>query len=125
MSTKKVLLVVEDEAPLRNALLVKLRAEGYIAEGTGDGIEGLQRAGELHPDMILMDILMPKMHGIDCMKKIRQENWGKGIPILLLTNFSNDPRAVEISHDDPLCDYMIKSNVTLDEIIRRIQERLG
>jgi two-component system, OmpR family, alkaline phosphatase synthesis response regulator PhoP len=76
-------LVVEDEQVLRNALEVRLRAEGYIVDTAADGNEGLQKATELPFDLIILDIMLPYRSGLDVCRGVRQK--GLATPILMLT----------------------------------------
>jgi two-component system alkaline phosphatase synthesis response regulator PhoP len=76
-------LVVEDEEVLRNALEVRLRAEGYTVDTAADGNEGLQKATELPFDLIILDIMLPYRSGLDVCRGVRQK--GLATPILMLT----------------------------------------
>lgn len=92
-ANKKILVIeaVEDNAPLRKALHDKFSLEGFSVIDAKDGEEGLTVAMSEHPDLILLDILMPKMDGLTMMKKLRQgDEWGKHVPIIVLTNHSAD-----------------------------------
>jgi len=76
-------LVVEDEEVLRNALEVRLRAEGYTVDTAADGDEGLLKATELPFDLIILDIMLPYRSGLDVCRGVRQK--GLATPILMLT----------------------------------------
>jgi DNA-binding response OmpR family regulator len=76
-------LVVEDEQVLRNALEVRLRAEGYVVDTAADGDEGLLKATELPFDLIILDIMLPYRSGLDVCRGVRQK--GLATPILMLT----------------------------------------
>ena len=72
----KKVLVVEDERTLRDALVKKLSKEEFTVLSAKDGKEGLDTALAEHPDLILLDILMPKMNGIEVLQKLREDEWG-------------------------------------------------
>lgn len=119
--------VVEDEATLRNVLRDKLTLEGFSVIEAKDGEEGLEIALSMHPNLILLDIVMPKMDGITLMKKLRQENeWGKKVPIILLTNLSADDEKINkaIAEYEPAY-YLVKSNWSIGDLVDKIKERLS
>ena len=128
-NNKKILIieVVEDEMPLRNALRDKLTHEGFVMLEATNGEEGLATALREHPDLILLDLLMPQMDGISMMKKLRQEGqWGKNVPIIILTNLSADDDKINqaITENEPAY-YLVKSNWTINDLVEKIRERLS
>jgi two-component system response regulator VicR len=126
----KMVLVIEtidDEAPIQKVLHDKLTLEGFKVLGAKDGEEGLSMALNEHPDIILLDLLMPKMDGLTMMKKLRQTGeWGKKVPIILLTNLSPDDEKINkaITKDEPAY-YLVKSNFTMESLVEKIKERLS
>lgn len=125
----KILVIeaVEDDTSLRNVLRDKLSLEGFSVLEAKDGEEGLAVALKEQPDLILLDILMPKMDGITMMKKLRQTNeWGKKVPIILLTNLSADDEKINqaVAENEPAY-YLTKSNYTISDLIAKIRERLS
>ncbi|MCH7756617.1 response regulator, partial [Patescibacteria group bacterium] len=83
---KKTILIVEDEEDLAQALKIKLEAAGFITHITSDGESGLQIAFTERPDLILLDILLPGISGVDMLKKLRQYEWGRDVLVILLAN---------------------------------------
>ena len=125
-AVKKTILIIEDEVSQRKALSEKLEREGFAILQAGNGEEGLRISLEKHPDIILLDIVMPKMDGMSMMKKLREENdWGKKVPIIILTNIiaADDKMITRLAEDEPSY-YLIKSDWTIDEVTKKIQERL-
>ncbi len=122
-----VIEVVEDDASLRNALRDKLTLEGFSVLEAKDGEEGLAVALQEQPDLILLDILMPKMDGITMMKKLRQTNeWGKKAPIILLTNLSpNEEKIMKSVIEDEPAYYLVKTEWKMADVIEKIKERLS
>jgi DNA-binding response OmpR family regulator len=121
---KKKILVVDDEVALFQALMDELDHSGFEAIGAKDGEEGLKLALEQHPDLILLDIVMPKMDGMTMMKKLRQNDWGKSVPIILLTHLEADDQIMKgISRDEPAF-YLLKSHWELQDVIDKIREVL-
>src|SRR3989338_8177678 len=88
-SMEKTILIVEDEKPLRDALQHTFEAEGFEVMTAGDGRAGLTKALEKKPDLILLDIVMPKMNGTTMLSELRQNIWGRGAKVIVLTNLSD------------------------------------
>ena len=126
---KKVIFIeeVEDDNSLRRVLSDKLTHEGFGVYEAKDGEEGLAVALSEHPDLILLDIKMPKMDGLTMMKKLRQtDEWGKHVPIIMLTNLSaNDNHINQVITENEPAYYIVKSDYTLDELVKKIRERLS
>ena len=126
---KKILVIeeVEDDTSLRKVLRDKFKLEGFNVLEARDGEEGLATALHEHPDLILLDIIMPKMDGITMMKKLRQQDeWGKNVPIILLTNLSaNDEKINQAVADNMPAYYLVKSNYTIEDLVDKIRERLS
>jgi len=129
INNKKILVIeeVEDEKSLRDVLHDKFVNEGFKVLEARDGEEGLATALREHPDLILLDIVMPKMDGLTMMKKLREANdWGKHVPIILLTNLSADDDKImaAITNNQPAY-YLVKSNYTIEDLVEKIRERLS
>jgi len=123
----KTILVVEDDPPVLKTLVDKLTEEGFRIIEAHDGEEGLMIADRDHPDLILLDIVMPKMDGMTMLKKLRQESeWGKSVPVILLTNLSPDEEKINkgITEDEPAY-YLIKTNWSLNDVVQKVRERLN
>lgn len=126
-STRNKILVVEDEASMRKALVDKLRLEGFEVLSANDGKEGLDKAFKETPDLILLDILMPIMNGLTMLQKLRQAGeYGKKVPVILLTNLSADDENVikKVAETEPAY-YIVKASLTLEEVVQKIKERLA
>lgn len=123
---RKIVLVVEDEAPMLNVLTDSLKGSGFATFQARDGEEGLSLAFTHHPDLILLDLLMPKMDGMTMMGKLRQDKWGKHVPVIVLTNVSADTDATlkAIVAYQPAY-YLVKSDVKLEGIIEKIKDVLA
>lgn len=125
MENKKIILITEDEKSIKNALQAKLISEGFQTLEAKNGEEGLEIALREHPDLILLDILMPKMDGMTMLKKLRSDIWGKTVPVIILTNLSSadEERNKEITELEPTY-YFVKTEKSLEEIVEKIKERL-
>ena len=125
---KRKILVVDDEKALRGALRDKLESEGFDVLEAKDGNEGLNKALAEHPDLILLDVMMPKMDGIEVMKKLQEDKWGKNANMIMLTNVSDPIKVAEAtetgSKNMTVYDYMIKSDWKLEEVVERVRTKL-
>lgn len=121
---KKIILVIEDEEPLRRVLRDILTVEGYSIIETKDGVEGLEVALREHPDLILLDIVMPKMDGLEMLAKLRADEWGKTAPVIVLTNLSDNDDVAKAMESEAF-DYFVKTDIKIDEVITKIREKIG
>jgi len=115
---RKTILVVEDESLLLNALCDKLTREGFAVLEAKNGKEGLEVALRKHPDLILLDIIMPVMDGMTMLKKLREDTWGKDVKVIILTNLSE----VSVAHGS--YDYLVKSDWKIEDVAARVRGRL-
>jgi len=121
---QKKVLVIDDEKVLRELLLSKIGQAGFEVVGAADGDEGLKKALAEHPDLILLDIIMPKMDGITMLKKLREDVWGKIVPVIVLSNL-NTAEAVEKSLESGAYDYLVKVDYSLDDLVGVVRKKLG
>lgn len=120
----KKILLVDDEPFVIKALSKKLLASGFTLDYARDGQEGLVKVGQFKPDLILLDILMPKLDGISVLKKLKADNETKNIPVIILTNLYDDKQMEEILENHQT-DYLIKVRHSIDDIVKRVREKLS
>ena len=123
MSRVKI-LIVEDELPLLDALTEMFKNEKFHVLRAQDGFEGLNTALKHHPDLILTDILMPKMDGVEFIKRLKKDEWGKQIPIIVLTNLSDKQELTEIMGIG-ISDYLLKADWSLKDIVHKVNDKLA
>lgn len=123
-SDKKKILLVEDEVPMFNALKEKLISHGFEILGARNGQEGVEIALKEHPDLIVADIIMPKMDGVTMMKKLREDPWGTNVPIIILTNLNPDDSTIKMIEANEPSYYLVKSDWNINDLIDKIKERL-
>ncbi|MBP9760514.1 MAG: response regulator [Candidatus Pacebacteria bacterium] len=121
MNEQKKVLVVDDEEALTTVLARKFTEEGMMAYTAFNGKTGLEIALEKHPDVILLDIMMPEMDGLEVMKILREDDWGKNIPIILLTN-SSSYDTVEKAVGIGMSEFLVKDELKLDEVVERVKK---
>lgn len=119
-------LIVEDEAVINKVYTEGMIDEGFTAISAMNGKDGLDMALKEKPDIILLDILMPVMDGLEMMQKLRDANsYGKSVPIILLTNLSasEDKIMSAITKNEPAY-YLVKSDWNLSDVVDKVRERL-
>ena len=122
MSSSKSVLIVDDEESLATVLSRKFTDEGITAYTANNGRVGLEMALEKHPDIILLDIMMPEMDGFDVMRHLQEDEWGKTVPIILLTNSSSiDTVAKAVSSG--MSEFSVKTDMRLDDVVRKVKSR--
>lgn len=119
----KRVLVIEDEAMFRKMLIEKLAREGFDTMEAADGAEGLRLAMSEKPDVILLDLLLPVINGVEILKKLRgADEWGKNVLIVILTNLDlDDPLLHEISKNEPSY-YLMKKDCDINDVILKVKE---
>lgn len=124
---KKTILIVEDDPPELTALTDQFTLEGFHVVHANNGEDGLKMAESAHPDLILLDILMPKMDGLAMKNILREKNeWGKTVPIFLVTNLSSDEDIIVKSLAKDESTYcLVKADWSIYDIVKKAKERLG
>ena len=120
----KKILFVEDEAALQKTFGDVLGQEGYNIVGAMDGEIGLKMAKTEKPDLILLDLVLPKMHGFEVLKQLKEDEETKDIPIIVLTNLEgmgDVEKALELG----ATTYLVKASYTLEEVVQKIKKALG
>lgn len=123
MSNGTSVLIVEDEASLLQALVDVFGSQGFTVLSAGDGQAGLTIARQKHPDIILLDVIMPKMDGLAMLKELRTDSWGKGVPVIILTNLS-DYRTVADALGHGVHDFLVKSDWEIHDVVKAVKQKL-
>ena len=121
---KKKILIVEDEQSLVKVLVEKFTIEDFVVFEAKDGVDGMLVAQKELPDIILLDIIMPKMDGVSMLRKLHNSDWGKDIPVIMLTNLSDNEKVAE-SMANGSYDYLVKSNWKIEDIVKIVKNKLG
>ena len=124
MSNKKSILLVEDDEFLAELYATKLNLENFEVSLAVDGEKGLKMIKELKPDLILLDIILPKMDGFEILKNMKADPELKNIPVILLTNLSQKDE-VKRGLDLGATDYLIKAHFMPSEVVKKIKQILG
>ena len=116
----KKILLIEDNESYASVLTQKFAHEELEVIVAGDGQEGIQKAIEHQPNIILIDLLLPKMNGLQVMEEIRKSEWGKHMPLLILTNLNPDEEIKRSIEKNKPAYYLIKPEVKLQDILEKI-----
>jgi CheY-like chemotaxis protein len=116
-------LFVEDDASVAQMYRLKLELDGYSVEVAGDGIAALEKARALHPDLIFLDIQLPKLDGLAVLDELRADPATQHIPVVILSNW-DEKELVERGARLGALDHMIKSQTTPARLSRRLQDWL-
>jgi DNA-binding response OmpR family regulator len=122
---KKKILIIEDEEEMQRVVSEAFENQGFTTLTANNGEEGLIVALREHPDLVLLDILMPKMDGMVMLQKLRLDEWGKAVPVIILTNVSPNASSVinSVLENEPAY-YLVKSDVKLEGIVEKVKEVL-
>ena len=122
MKNKKI-LIIDDEEPIRNLYTYKFKLGGYEVESAKDGKSGLKSMQIFVPDIVLLDLMMPEMNGEQMLEEVRQQDWGKAIKVLILTNIGKD-EAPAILRFLNISGYVVKANHTPQQVFDIVEHLL-
>ena len=120
----KKILFIEDESALQKTFGDILKQEGYEMTSALDGETGLKLAQTEEPDLILLDLVLPKMHGFEVLRVLKGDEKTKDIPIIVLTNLEG-MGDLEKALDLGATTYLVKATYSLEEVIQKIKKALG
>lgn len=121
---KKKILIVEDDSTLQKALGEYLLSEGFEVEIALDGEEGIRRAKKTNPNLVVLDIILPRKDGYEVLKELKDDENTKNTPVILLTNLrslSDVEKAIKMG----ATTYLIKADYTLEDVVKKIREILN
>jgi DNA-binding response OmpR family regulator len=118
-------LIIEDDQMLLSMYRDKFKLEAFNVITADDGEKGLELALSTNPDIILLDLALPKIKGIDIMETLRTTSRGKTIPIIVLTNLNVDGKILEAitKYNPAYC--LLKANITPEDVIHKAREILN
>src|SRR3989344_3469619 len=120
----KTILFIEDESAIQKTFGEIFQQEGYETISALDGEIGLRLAKMKKPDLILLDLILPKMNGFEVLKKLKEEEETKNIPVIVLTNLEgmeDIDKALELG----ATTYLVKAQYSLDEVVEKIKKATG
>jgi len=119
----KKILVVEDDLSLARALGDKLKREKFSVKIAKNGKLGLDAVKSFKPDLILLDIVMPVMDGLEMLSRLRRDPFGKKVEVIILTNLNDAGKTAE-AVESGVRDYLVKSDWKIADLIAKVKEKL-
>jgi CheY-like chemotaxis protein len=123
-ATGKRILLAEDDRFLRRACEASLRQRGFTVVTATDGEAALALARSEAPDLLLLDILMPKLTGLEVLRRLRADQQTRGIPVLVLSNSSREQDIQEVTRLG-VVGYLVKADLSLQELGDRVTRILA
>lgn len=121
---KKKIAIVEDDLAISQMYRLKFEAEGYEVAVGENGQVGLEVIESFQPDVVLLDMMMPLMNGDEVLRNIREQDWGKEMPVLILTNMGKEEASKSLEGLG-VHSYIVKAEMTPKQVAERVQEVLG
>lgn len=120
----KKILIVEDEEILTDLLGKKLTQVGYDVSVARDGVEGMEQVERSIPDLILLDIVMPRMGGFEVIKELKKKEEFSKIPIIIISN-SGQPVELDLAQRLGVNDWLIKTDFDPQEVLDKVVKQIG
>ncbi|MFA7319564.1 MAG: response regulator [Parcubacteria group bacterium] len=119
----KKILIIEDEAALQETMAEYLTDEKFEVLSAMDGQTGLEMTQKNLPDLILLDVILPKMDGFQVLEGIKKDDKTKNIPVIMLTNLENMEN-IQKAFENGVSAYLIKADFKLEDVVKKIKEIL-
>lgn len=116
--------IIEDDPVISQMYRMKFEADGFEVQLADNGVRGVALVEAFLPDMILLDLQMPEMDGTEALRVIRKNEWGKNIPVIVLTNLGEEESPKEIRALG-IHSYIVKADLTPRQVVQRVKEALG
>lgn len=116
---QKIILFVEDEEVVLNHYKKSLMNAGYQVIDASDGEEGLRLAEEKKPDLIILDLLLPKKDGMTVLKELRMKPWGRGMPVIIVSNLDSS-QIISEATELGVYHYLVKSQWSIDDVVLKV-----
>jgi len=115
------ILIVEDEEALNKILKEELASKGYDAKIAKDGEEGVKLAKSFRPELILLDLVMPKKGGLEVLEELKKDPYLKDVPVVVLSNLADD-ESIKKSLAMGASDYFVKNQHSIYEVIDKVEK---
>ena len=116
--------IIEDDSVISQMYRMKFESDGFDVQVANNGKDGVDLVREFKPDMVLLDISMPVMNGDVALKSIRKEEWGKTVPVMVLTNLGEEEAPKDI-RSLGIESYIVKADLTPRQVVARVKQALG
>jgi len=116
--------IIEDDRVISQMYRMKFEADNFDVQVAANGKDGVALVEQFSPDIILLDLQMPVMNGVEALKEIRKADWGKTVPVLILTNLGEEEAPKEIRALG-IHSYIVKADLTPRQVAERVKDALG
>lgn len=116
--------IIEDDITINQMYRMKFEADGFDVWVATNGRDGVKLVQEFQPDLILLDLGMPEMTGDKALAEIRSHDWGKTVPVIILTNLGQE-EAPKSLRSLGIHSYIVKAELTPREVVARVKDALG
>ena len=123
-SPQPKILIIEDDEFLSGMYITKFTKEGFKVIFSEDGEDGIKKAKQEKPDLILLDILLPSMNGFDVLKRLKEDGSTAIIPVIILTNLSQDSD-IKKGYELGAVDYLVKVYNIPSEVVDKVKKRIS
>lgn len=112
--------IIEDDPTISQMYRMKFEADGFEVRLAANGHIGVKLVEEFQPDIILLDLQMPELNGVEALQQIRKHDWGKTIPVIILTNLGEEEAPNEL-RDLGVSNYIVKANLTPRQVVDQVK----
>jgi len=116
--------IIEDDQVISQMYRMKFEADGFDVQLAKNGKNGIELVETFLPDIILLDLQMPEMDGVEALENIRKNDWGKDIPVIILTNLGEEEAPSKL-RSLGIHSYIVKANLTPRQVAQRVKEALN
>ena len=116
--------IIEDDPTINQMYRMKFEATGFDVQLASNGELGVALVEAFRPDLILLDLQMPKKNGYETLKEIRSKDWGKSIPVIILTNLGEEEAPKQL-RELVIESYIVKADLTPSQVVERVKETLN
>jgi DNA-binding response OmpR family regulator len=124
MAAKAKIAIIEDDVAIVQMYRLKFEADGYMVKTAGDGIAGLKLIADFNPEIVLLDLMMPQMGGLDVLAQLRKDPKTKDLKVVVLTNMGDAETASKV-FAMKATDYIVKAEMTPREVSDKIKQLLA
>lgn len=116
--------IIEDDPVISQMYRFKFEAAGFEVQLANNGKRGIEMVEVSLPDLILLDLQMPEMGGAEVLEIIRKNEWGKNIPVIILTNMGEEESPKKL-RELGIHSYIVKANLTPSQVVKRVKKALN
>ncbi len=116
--------IIEDDSVISQMYRMKFEAAGFDVQIADNGKRGVELVEAFSPDIILLDLQMPEMNGTEALEIIRKNDWGKSVPVIILTNLGEEESPKELKALN-IHSYIVKANLTPNQVLEQVKKALN